>query len=296
LPKSVTINDENNVEIGGCPTMVHRIHDTVTLHNGVKMPWLGLGVWKAQDGEEVEHAVEVAIHTGYRSIDTAQIYRNETGVGRAIKRVGIDREELFLTSKVWNKAQGYDSTLEAFEKSLRRLQVDYLDLYLIHWPVKGKYKETWKALETLYREGRVRAIGVSNFQIHHLEDLMMDCEIKPAVNQVEFHPYLTQEELRSFCRKHQIQMEAWSPLMMGNVVKDETIRQIAEKYQKTPAQIVLRWDLQHQVVTIPKSVNEKRIIENSEIFDFELSEEDMNRIDQLNRNHRFGPDPDNFDF
>ncbi|SFJ71173.1 aldo/keto reductase [Thermoflavimicrobium dichotomicum] len=276
--------------------MAKSIHDTTLLNNGVKMPWLGLGVWKTKEGEEVEQAVKAAIRSGYRSIDTAAAYKNETGVGKAIKESGIPREDIFITTKVWNADQGYDSTLKAFEESRKKLGVEYVDLYLIHWPVKGKYKDTWKALEKLYKDGLVRAIGVSNFQIHHLEDLLADCEVKPTVNQVEFHPYLTQEELLAFCQEQQIQLEAWSPLMQGHVVQDETIQALAQKYKKTPAQIVLRWDLQKGVVTIPKSVKEHRIVENAQIFDFELSPEDMEKIDRLNKNHRFGPDPDNFDF
>ena len=188
--------------------MTLHISEAVELANGVKMPWLGLGVYKAKEGEEVEQAVKAALRIGYRSIDTAAFYDNEEGVGRAVRESGVSREELFITTKVWNTDQGYDSTLAAFEASLRRLGMEYVDLYLIHWPVKGKYKETWRALETLYREGRVRAIGVSNFQVHHLEDLMADAEIKPMVNQVEFHPFLTQETLRAFCRKRG---SSWRP-------------------------------------------------------------------------------------
>ncbi|MBN2910327.1 aldo/keto reductase [Polycladomyces sp. WAk] len=260
------------------------------------MPWLGLGVWRAQEGGEVENAVKTAIRIGYRSIDTAAMYGNEAGVGRAVRESGVRREELFITTKVWNTDQGYDSTLAAFEASLQRLGIDYVDLYLIHWPVAGKYKETWKALEKIYRDGRARAIGVSNFQVHHLEDLMADAEIKPMVNQVEFHPYLTQVELREYCSQHGIQVEAWRPLMKGEVANVPEIRELAVKYGKTPAQIVLRWNLQHGVVTIPKSVSESRIRENANLFDFELSQEDMAKLDGLNRNQRFGPDPDNFDF
>ncbi|MBO2533432.1 Aldo/keto reductase [Planifilum fulgidum] len=276
--------------------MAQHISDATVLANGVNMPWLGLGVYKAKEGEEVEQAVKAALRIGYRSIDTAAFYGNEEGVGRAVRESGIPREEIFITTKVWNSDQGYERTLAAFEASLQRLGMEYVDLYLIHWPVKGKYKETWRALETLYKEGKARAIGVSNFQVHHLEDLMADAEIKPMVNQVEFHPFLTQEKLRDFCRREGIQLEAWSPLMRGEVVNVPEIVELAEKYGKTPAQIVLRWDLQHGVVTIPKSVREARIRENADLFDFELSAEDMAKLDALNRNHRFGPDPDNFNF
>lgn len=276
--------------------MAKHIADTTVLANGVKFPWLGLGVWKAKEGSEVENAVKTAIQTGYRSVDTAAVYQNEEGVGRAIKECGVPREELFITTKVWNADQGYESTLKAFETSRKKLGLEYVDLYLVHWPVKGKYKETWKALEKLYKEGWVRAIGVSNFQVHHLKDLMEDCEVKPMVNQVEFHPYLTQKELLAFCKEQNIQLEAWSPLMQGEVVNVSEIQELAKKYGKTPAQIVLRWDLQHGIVTIPKSVKEHRIKENADIFDFELTAEDMAKLDALNKNHRFGPDPDNFDF
>jgi len=272
------------------------ITDSTVLANGVKMPWLGLGVWKSEEGEEVVQAVKAALRAGYRSIDTAAIYRNEEGVGQAIREAGVPREELFITTKVWNKAQGYDLTMSAFDRSIKKLGLEYIDLYLIHWPVQGLYKDTWRAMEELYKEGKIRAIGVSNFQVHHLQDLMADCEIKPMLNQVEFHPYLTQKELLSFCREQGIQLEAWSPLMHGSIVDEPVIVEMATKYGKTPAQIVLRWDLQHGVVTIPKSVKEHRIIENASIFDFELSQDDMDELDALNKNQRFGPDPDNFDF
>lgn len=271
------------------------LQDTTTLHNGIKMPWFGLGVFKVKEGADVINSVKAAIKNGYKSIDTAAIYQNEEGVGQAIKESGVSRDELFLTSKVWNADQGYESTLQAYETSLRKLGTDYLDLYLIHWPGKNKYKETWEALEKLYKDGRVRAIGVSNFKIHHLEDLLSEAEIKPMVNQVEYHPHLTQKELLAFCQKEGIQMEAWSPLKQGQLLSDPTINEIGEKYSKTPAQVILRWDLQNKVVTIPKSIKEHRIIENANIFDFELSVEDMKRIDGLNKNERVGADPDVFD-
>ncbi|KAA0544907.1 aldo/keto reductase [Bacillus sp. BGMRC 2118] len=270
--------------------------DTTTLHNGVKMPWFGLGVFKVQEGEEVVSSVKAAIKNGYRSIDTAAVYQNEEGVGQAIKEAGVPRDELFITTKVWNADQGYDSTLQAFETSLSKLGLDYLDLYLVHWPVKGKYNDTWKALEKLYKDGKVRAIGVSNFQIHHLEDLLSHAEIKPMVNQVEYHPHLTQEELQAFCKKEGIQLEAWSPLKQGELLNEPTIVKIAEQHQKSPAQIILRWDLQNEVVTIPKSIKENRIIENASIFDFELTADEMREISSLNKNERIGPDPDNFNF
>ncbi|GIQ67216.1 aldo/keto reductase [Xylanibacillus composti] len=271
------------------------LQDTTTLNNGVNMPWLGLGVYKVEDGDEVISSVKAALETGYRHIDTAALYNNEQGVGQAIRESGVPREEIFVTSKVWNSEQGYESTLQAFEASRKRLGLEVLDLYLIHWPVKGKYLDTWKALMKLYKDGYVRAIGVSNFQIHHLQDIMDDSDIVPAVNQVECHPLLTQKPLLKFCRENQIQLEAWSPLMQGNL-DVPLLDELAAKYGKSKAQIIIRWDLQNEIVTIPKSVKPHRIAENAQVFDFELSEEDMQRIDALNQNKRFGADPDNFDF
>jgi diketogulonate reductase-like aldo/keto reductase len=280
--------------------MVKNLQDTTTLHNGVEMPWFGLGVFKVEEGPELVNAVKMAIKHGYRSIDTAAIYENEEGVGQGIreglKEAGISREDLFVTSKVWNADLGYESTIAAYEKSLQKLGLEYLDLYLIHWPVEGKYKEAWRALETLYKEGKVKAIGVSNFQIHHLKDLMEDAEVKPMVNQVECHPRLTQKEVQAFCKEQGIQLEAWSPLMQGELLDNEVLQAIATKHGKSVAQVILRWDLQNGIVTIPKSTKEHRIVENSTVFDFELTAEEMNRIDGLNQNHRVGPDPDNFDF
>jgi diketogulonate reductase-like aldo/keto reductase len=282
------------------PSAPAHLQDRVTLNNGVQMPWFGLGVFKVKEGREVIDSVKAAIKHGYRSIDTAAVYRNEEGVGQAIaesiREYGVSREELFITSKVWNSDQGYQSTLDAFDASLKRLGLEYLDLYLIHWPVKGKYVETWKALEKIYESGKVRAIGVSNFHKHHLEDILAEAKVVPAVDQVELHPYLSQVELREFTRSKGIQIEAWSPLGQGLVLEDPLIRSTAGKYGKSPAQIVLRWDLQSGVVTIPKSIREERIVENANIYDFELSAEDMKAIDELNRNQRVGADPDNFNF
>lgn len=276
--------------------MVKSLQDTTTLHNGVKMPWLGLGVFLVEDGQEVIDSVKAALKNGYKSIDTAAIYKNEEGVGQAIKESGIPREELFITSKLWNGDQGYESTLEAFETSLNKLGLDYLDLYLIHWPVpaQGKYKETWKAMEKLYKDGKIKAIGVSNFKEHHIEDLIKDAEVKPMVNQVEFHPHLAQKDLRDYCKKQGIQVEAWSPLKQGKLLDDPTLTKIAEKHGKSTAQVIIRWDLQSEVVTIPKSIKEHRIISNADVFDFELTDEDMNAINALNKDERVGPDPDEF--
>lgn len=280
--------------------MAQHLQDTTTLHNGVNMPWLGLGVFKVEEGAELVQAIKSAIAHGYRSIDTAAIYGNETGVGQAIKEAllenNLSREDLYVTSKVWTNDMGYEGTIAAYETSLAKLGLEYLDLYLIHWPVKGKYKESWRALETLYKEGRVKAIGVSNFQIHHLEDVIKDAEIKPMVNQVELHPYLSQQELLSFCKEQGIQLEAWSPLMQGQLFDQPVLKQIADKHGKSVAQVIVRWDLQRGIVTIPKSTKEHRIIENVAVFDFQLTEEDMALINSLNEDQRVGPDPDDFDF
>jgi diketogulonate reductase-like aldo/keto reductase len=264
------------------------------------MPVEGLGVFRVEDQEVAATSVQAAIRSGYRLIDTAAIYQNETGVGQGIKaaleETGLSREDLFITSKVWNADQGYDATLEAYQESLNKLGLDYLDLYLIHWPVAGKYKDTWRAMEQLYKEGKVRAIGVSNFQIHHLEDLLKDAKVTPVVNQVERHPRLTQESLKDYCEQHGIRLEAWAPLMVGELLQNKTISAIAQKYGKSTAQIILRWHVQDGVIAIPKSVNEGRIKENGQLFDFELTTEDMAAINALNQDHRTGPDPDNFDF
>jgi methylglyoxal/glyoxal reductase len=269
---------------------------TTTLHNDVEMPTLGLGVWKMENNDEVKTAVNAAIDAGYKAIDTAAAYKNEEGVGAAIKESSTPREELFITSKVWNDDQGYDSTLKAFEDTVSKLGIDTLDLYLIHWPVEGKYKETWKAMEKLYKDGRIRAIGVSNFHPNHLEDLMKDAEIKPMVNQVEFHPLLNQKELREYCKQHSIQLEAWSPLAQGKLLDHEVVKEIAEQHGKSTAQVIIRWDLEHEVVTIPKSSNPDRIKQNFDVFDFELTQDNIRALDELNQNERMGPDPDNFDF
>ena len=276
--------------------MAESIQDTVTLHNGVAIPWLGLGTWKATEGGDVEQAIATALELGYRSIDTATVYGNEAGVGRAIAESDVPREEIFLTTKVWNSDQGYDAALRAFDASLERLGVDSVDLYLVHWPVPGKYKETWKALEQIYRDGRARAIGVSNFLEHHLRDLLVEAEIVPMVNQIELHPHLVQPELLAYCREQRIRVEAWSPLMRGEVFEIPTIREIAETHGKTPAQVVLRWDLQHGAVTIPKSVRREHIAANADIFDFQLSDEQMRALDALDQHRRNGPDPDHVDF
>ncbi len=276
--------------------MINNINDCSILNNGLKMPWLGFGVYQIKEGNEVESSVKYALETGYRSIDTAAVYGNEAGVGKSIKESGIPRGEIFLTTKVWNEDQRKKRTLAAFEESLERLQTGYVDLYLVHWPVAGCYKDTWQEMETIYKSGRAKAIGVSNFLAPHLKDILKAGNIVPAVNQIEFHPYLVQPELLKFCRKHQIQIEAWSPLMQGHIISVTSIGEIGKKYNKSAAQITLRWNLQHGVVTIPKSVNPERILENKQVFDFELSKEDMNALDALDKGKRFGPNPANFNF
>lgn len=265
----------------------------VTLNNGVKMPQLGFGVWQVKN-EKVTSAMAKALEVGYTSIDTAMIYRNEEGVGKAIKDSGIPRENLFITTKVWNSDQGYDNTLKAYEESLKRLGTDYVDLYLIHWPMpqQDKYVDTYKALEQLYKDGRVRAIGVCNFEIEHLQRLLDECEVKPVLNQVECHPYFAQNEIKDFCVKHDIFVEAWSPLDQGGeVLQDEDVKAIADAHGKTNAQVVLRWHLQNNTIVIPKSVTPSRIEENFNVFDFELSAEEVKVIDSLDRGARRGAHP-----
>ncbi|MFH0067046.1 aldo/keto reductase [Peribacillus sp. NPDC056705] len=272
--------------------MISNIGETITLHNGVKMPQLGFGVFKVKNGNETVESVKKAIEVGYRAIDTAAIYENEEGVGQAIRECGVPREELFITSKVWNTEQGYETTLQAFDDSLHRLGLEYLDLYLIHWPGKDKYLETWRALEKLYKDGKVKSIGVSNFHVQHLEKLLANSEVKPVVNQIELHPLLTQVEIRDYCAEHEIKVESWSPLGRGNLLEEPTINHIAKKHGKSSAQVLIRWHLQHDLVVIPKSITPSRIEENAEVFDFSLSLNEMNQIDALNKNERFGSNPD----
>lgn len=276
--------------------MINSVNDFTVLNNGVKMPWLGFGVFKLEDGDEVESSVLRALEVGYRSIDTAAVYKNEKGVGTALKKSGISREEIFLTTKVWNEELRKKRVIEAFEESLERLGVDYVDLYLVHWPVENYYLDAWPEMEKIYQSGRAKAIGLSNFMIHHLEDILGICEVKPTVNQVEFHPWLIQPELLKYCQANQIQLEAWSPIIKGQVTEIPVIKELAQKYGKTPAQIALRWGIQHQVVVIPKSSNPHRIAENAQVFDFELTPADMDLLDELDCGKRVGPDPNNFDF
>jgi methylglyoxal/glyoxal reductase len=270
--------------------------DCLTLNNGVKMPRLGLGVLKSQEGGEVESAVKWALEAGYRHIDTAAIYGNEKGVGRALKEFGLPREEIFLTTKLWNEDMRQHRATQAFQESLDRLQVDYVDLYLIHWPVKGCYVEAWRAMQDIYKSGRARAIGVSNFKPHQIEDLFKVADLVPAVDQVEWHPYLQQPDLIKYCQERGIHVEAWAPLMRGQVLADPLIEALAAKYARTPSQIVIRWELQREIVTIPKSVHKERIVENAGILGFELDPDDMEAMNALDRGYRTGSDPDTFTF
>jgi len=267
------------------------IESTVKLNNNVRIPVLGLGVYQTPPGRVTQNAVKFALSIGYRHVDTARIYGNEADVGEAVRKSGVPREQLFVTTKLWNGDQGYDSTLRACEASLKRLGFDYLDLYLIHFPVPETRKESWKAMETLLQKGKCRAIGVSNFTIPHLEDLLETHEVIPAVNQVEFHPFLYQKELLEYCQRKGIQVEAYSPLARGERFKHPRITALATKYSKTPAQLMLRWGLQHGLVVIPKSTGEERIRENSQVFDFEISSEDMKSLDSLNEDLRLNWDP-----
>lgn len=276
---------------------MQNIRSTVTLANGNEIPILGFGTWNLK-GEEGANAVSHALKMGYRHIDTASEYENEESVAEGIRRSGVSRDEIFITTKVWTDdiRAGTESIWNATRQSLKRLQTHFVNLLLIHWPVEKKITEAWKVFEQIYSEGLAKAIGVSNYNVHHLEELFTESRIMPMVNQIEYHPYLLQPKMLSFNEKHGIITEAWSPLMQGEVVRIQEIQEIAQRHQKTPAQVVLRWDLQHGVVTIPKSANPKRIEENAHIFDFELTAEEMQALNNLDRGKRFGPDPDNFDF
>lgn len=267
------------------------MNEDVVLNNAVKMPLLGLGIYTPGEKNEVRQAVRYAIETGYRLLDTASVYQNEAEVGQGVRDSSVRREDLFITSKVWNDEQGYDTTLRAYDQSLKRLQTDYLDLYLVHWPVRETRKDTWRALETLYNEKRVRAIGVSNYYQPHLEELFEFATIVPAVNQFEQSPFLYRPELLAYCRRKGIQPEGYSPLVRGKEESDTTLADIAGKYRKSTYQVLIRWALQHGIVTIPKSVNPQRIEANFNVWDFEIAENDMDRLNSLNADIRVADDP-----
>ena len=273
---------------------IKNIYSKTTLNNGVEMPVLGLGVYKTRDGAEVENAINYALNAGYRLIDTASFYANEEGVGKACRSSIFPREDLFVTSKLWLDDQGYKKTHIAFERALDRLKLDYLDLYMIHWPMPDLYIESWKAMEELYNAGKIRAIGVCNCLPHHIESIKEKCEIKPMVLQNEFHPRLVQPDILRYCSENDIQLQAWAPLMRGQILDNNVVATIAQKHHKTAAQVLVRWDLQKGVCTIPKSVHEHRIVENADVFDFELSIDEIQQIDALDREERTGAHPDNF--
>ena len=271
---------------------------TIRLNNGVEIPQLGFGVYQVPP-EDTAEAVSTALEIGYRHIDTAEMYGNEKGVGEAVARSGIDRGEVFVTSKLNNGYHRRDDALRAFDQSLADLGFEYLDLFLVHWPLPGidvDYVETWKAMEEIYASGRARSIGVSNFQAHHLRRLFGETEVRPAVNQIEVHPYLAQEELRAFDADHEIVTEAWSPIAQGKVLDDPVVLRVAERYSRTPAQVVLRWHVQRGDVVFPKSVNRERMQQNFELFDFELDGDAMGDLSALDRGERTGPDPDTFNY
>lgn len=268
------------------------INSTKTLHNGVEMPRFGLGVYKMTDKEAATEAMMTAVEAGYKAIDTATIYDNEVEVGEAVRNSSVKRKDLFITSKVWNTEQGYDETLRAFEASLKRLGFDYLDLYLTHWAIEGKYVDTYRAIQRLYDEKLVRSIGVSNHQQHHLEKILATANTKSMVNQIELHPQLTQKPLREYCAANDIAITSWSPLARGRLLEDRVLAKIAATHGKTIAQIVIRWHLQSDLIVIPKSVTPSRIKENAQVFDFSLTQEEMKMIDGLNQDWRSGTHPD----
>ncbi len=274
--------------------MTLSIDTTVSLHETVAMPLLGLGVFQTEEGEEVENAVRWALDAGYRHIDTASLYRNERGVGRSVATAGIPRDEVFITTKVWNTEQGYESTKQSLRASLNRLGMDYVDLFLIHWPNDELTHDTWRAMEELQADGLTRAIGVSNFLQPHLEHLLAAASVTPSVNQVEFHPHNQEWDLVDFCRQHGIEYEAWSPLKRGRILSDETLADIAAAHAVTVAQVIIRWLLQEGVIVIPKSINRHRIAVNADVYGFELSGDETATIRSLDRRERIGPTPGSF--
>ena len=267
---------------------------TITLSNGTKMPFIGLGTWQVKDRQEGINAVKWAIEAGYKAIDTAVVYQNEAAVGEGIKAAGVNREELFITTKVYNDEQGYEATHQSFKDSLDRLQLDYVDLYLIHWPITDKYHDTWRAMEEIYASGKAKAIGISNFHPQHIEDLMTTAKIKPMINQIELHPNLNQQELVTYCQEQGIAITAYSPLGHGTLLENDVLKEIAKKHHKTVAQVILRWDVQNGITAVPKSVNQERIASNLEVFDFDLSAEDVTKINDLNTGERVNKNPDIF--
>lgn len=268
--------------------------DYQELNNGVKVPMLGLGVFRMEDEKEAYNSVRKAIELGYRHIDTAMIYGNEEPVGRAIRESGVDREEIFVTTKLWNEDIANNNEQKAFETSLRKLGLDYIDLYLVHWPIKDKYVSVWREMEKIAQSEKARAVGVCNYQDHHLKEIIDLKSSVPAVNQIELHPYLSQKELVEFCFQNNIKVESWSPLCANknNLLQEKCLKEIGDKYMKTPAQVILRWNIERGLIVIPKSSNPKRQAENLDVFDFELAVEDMMAIDALNKDERVGPDPD----
>ncbi|MBY8908985.1 aldo/keto reductase [Salinicoccus roseus] len=282
---------------------MEQLTSTFKLSNGIEIPWVGFGTWQTPDGDTAVNAVKQALVSGYRHIDTAAAYKNEGSVGQAIKESGIAREDIFITSKLWNEDRGYENTKQAFENTLKELGTDYLDLYLIHWPANEKqfddWKEinldTWKAMTELYKEGKIKAIGVSNFMTNHLE-VLLDTEVKPMVNQIEYHPGYTQDAVVDLCRKHDILVEAWSPIGSGRLLENEDLTKIADKYEKSVAQLCIRYVLQNDVLPLPKSVTPSRIEENTDIFDFEIMDEDMKTIDAMENVGFSGMDPNEVDF
>jgi len=276
--------------------MALSLDSSVLLHGDVAIPRLGLGVFKARDGDEVETAIAAALDVDYRHIDTAAIYRNEAGVGRAIAAADIDRADIFVTTKLWNSEQGYDSGIAAMDASLSKLGLDYVDLYLVHWPKPQHTRETWRAMEEIKASGKARAIGVSNFLPEHLDQVLEHAIVAPSINQIEFHPHLQSPDLVDFCTEHGIVVEAWSPLKAGQIVDDADLAAIANAHGVTVAQVVLRWILQLGIVAIPKSVTPSRIAANADLYGFELSDAEMSSINAMDRNDRVGPDPANFDF
>lgn len=274
--------------------MTLTIDTTVTLHDSVAMPVLGLGVFQTEDGIEVENAVRWALEAAYRHIDTASLYRNEPGVGRAVAASGLPRQDLFVTTKVWNSEQGYESTKQSLRNSLDRLDMDYIDLFLIHWPNDDLTHDTWRAMEELQAEGLARAIGVSNFLRSHLEHLLAAASVNPSVNQVEFHPHNQEWDLVEFCRQNGVHYEAWSPLKRGRILQDGTLAALADAHRVTTAQVIIRWLLQEGVIAIPKSVHQDRIAANADVFDFELTDDEVAIIRSLDRRERIGPMPGSF--